>query len=227
MDSDNSTQDLNRRLRLLVEQALACPPDSPERRTVLTEVVRLVMLSKRLWRESTSYYPDALQEMWVYCFQNIDHPEYGYDPEVCTVITWLDDRLKKNLQRYHYRKRQQGKRYLTPFQLEEGKVVDPIDTLVAPTDARTALSLWNAVLTWVQEDPEQILRKRSCSLYPHINAQTLLLRHLLSPGKHSWSDIATELGAPKDYLAKWYNRHCISLLREWGRANKYLDENAD
>ena len=224
MDGGDPIQDLNQQLQMLVSRACAHPKGSHERQAAFAEIVRLVMGSGKLWRESTVYYPDALQEMWAYCFQDIDDPEKGYDPNLCSVITWLDDRLKKNLRRYRALKRRQQKRYLFPFQADSGQVVDPIETVIAPADSHTALKIWGHLIAWVRADPEHRLRDRVCMRYPQINAQVLLLRRL-PPNEQSWDDIAAEFSADKKYIAQWYSRYCNAFLREWGRIQGYLDDN--
>lgn len=226
MDGGDPIQDLNQQLQGLIMRACAHSLGSPERQAAFAEMVRLVMRSGKLWRESTAYYPDALQEMWEYCFQHVDDPEKGYDPAVCTVTTWLDDRLKKNLRRYRDRKYRQQKRHLSPFRSDDGQFVDPVATLVSPTDSQTALRIWSHLMAWVQQDPDQVLRNRVCMRYPQISAQTLLLRRL-PPDEQSWDDIAAEFQADKKYIAQWYSRYCNSLLREWGRTQGYLDSDND
>lgn len=219
---NSASRDLDRQLQQLIIQICACPVGSADRQSAFSEVVRLVMRSRKLWRESTPYYPDALQEMWEYCFQNIDHPENGYNPGVCGVVTWLDDRLKKILRRYRDRARRQRTRQAFSTQLQDGQILDPVDRLVAPPDPQSALDLWIRLLDWVKSDPEQILSSRVCLRYPHINAQILLLRRL-PPDEQSWSVIATDLSADKTYIAQWYSRYCNVLLRTWGKSQGYLN----
>ncbi|MEM1307976.1 MAG: sigma-70 family RNA polymerase sigma factor [Cyanobacteria bacterium P01_D01_bin.71] len=226
MDSDDLSQALHQQLKQLVEMACNSPVGSPERQVAFAEIVRLVMRSGKLWRESTVYYPDCLQEMWEYCFRYIDDPELGYDPSVCTVTTWLDDRLKKNLRRYRDRKSRQRKRYISAMPTEAGQVVDPVDTLVSPADVYPALKMWSSLIRWVQADPEQTLRSRKCLRYPQITAQVLLLKRL-PPNEQSWDEIAAEFSADKTYISQWYSRYCNALLREWGRAEGHLDDSSD
>ena len=75
------------RLCLLIAQARSYSLTSMERRQKFTEIYRLTTKSRKLWRENTPYYEDALQEMWEYCYRHLEE----YDPSVKGVITWLDD----------------------------------------------------------------------------------------------------------------------------------------
>ncbi|MEO1390306.1 MAG: sigma-70 family RNA polymerase sigma factor [Cyanobacteria bacterium J06634_6] len=220
MAGGSSAHELNQRLQALVAEACTHELGSVQRQAAFAQIVTLVMRSGKLWCESTPYYADALQEMWRYSFEYIDHPEDGYKPDVCRVTTWLDDRLKKTLRRYRDRKGRQNERHLSPLQTAGG-LVDPIDQLVAPADPHSALRLWSRLLSWVQEDPDETLRSRICKQYPHISAQCLLMRRL-PPDERSWDDISAEFSADKKYIAQWYSRYCNPLLRQWGKAQGYL-----
>lgn len=198
------------------------PPGSHQRQVIFGKIVRLVMQSGKLWRESTPYYPDALQEMWEYCLLNLDDPQNGYRPDVCEVITWLDDRLKKILRRHRDRKHRQLNRQAFPKRFDNGQVFDPIESLISPPDSQPALNMWTELLDWITQDPERQLRSRTCPKYPQINAQQLLL-HRLPPNQKSWDSIAQATGANKTYIAQWYSRHCNSFLRNWAMEKGYLD----
>ena len=223
---DRVVHQLDIKLRHLVTEACRHPIGSPKRQAAFSEIFRLVMCSKKLWRESTPYYADALQEMWEYCFLKVDDPEDGYQPDVCRVTTWLDNRLKKILRRYRDRSRRQLNRHAFAVQFEDGQVLDPVDNLMAPPDSQYALDMLTHLLSWVTEDPDEVLRSRVCAKYPNVNAQTLLLRRL-PPMEQSWGDIAVALGADKTYIAQWYSRYCNPFLRDWGRANGYIDQQSD
>ena len=222
VSSERTGHQLDIRLRHLVAEACRHPVGSPQRQSIFSEIFRLVMQSKKLWRESSPYYADALQEMWEYCFLKVDDPEDGYQPNVCRVTTWLDNRLKKILRRYRDRSRRQLNRYAFTIQFDDGQLLDPVDSLMAPPDSQFALDMLTHLLNWVTEDPDEILRSRACAKYPHVNAQVLLLRRL-PPMEQSWTDIAVELDADKTYIAQWYSRYCNPFLRDWGRANGYVD----
>ncbi len=219
---ENTSCQLDIKLRQLVIDACSYPVGSPERQSAFSEIFRLVTQSKKLWRESSPYYADALQEMWEHCFLSVDDPEDGYKPDVCRVTTWLDNRLKKILRRYRDRSRRQLNRHVFSVQFDDGHIRNPVDSLMAPPDSQLAIDMLAHLLEWVSEDPDQILRNRVCAKYPKINAQVLLLRRL-PPGEQSWTDIASELDADKTYIAQWYSRYCNPFLRDWGRTNGYID----
>ncbi|MEB3180284.1 MAG: sigma-70 family RNA polymerase sigma factor [Nostocaceae cyanobacterium] len=215
--------ELDKYLRQLVAQACAAPPGSVERQQILQEIHQRVMRSGRLWQKEKSkpYYADALQDMWEYCFQHLDE----YDPQINEFITWLNDRFGNNLRSYGDRTYRQRNRQAPLFQTEDGQIVHPIDGLVAPPDIQPVLEIWNAILAWVESDPEGILHNTCFKNRPEINAQVLLLQQL-SPQKVSWDTIAARFNlSPKDarYLPQWYSRHCNRLLRQFGKDRGYID----
>ena len=214
----NPTDD---KLCQLIHLALSLPPSSPERQAQLNKIYCLVMRSGKLWRGYSfqrQYYGDALQEMWEHCLSNLD----SYQPEISGVITWLNDHLKRILQKYAARHRREFARRAYGIQTEQG-ICDPIDTLQASPDPQLGLDMLSELLEWVQTDPDGQLHRRVCKRYAHVHAQTLLLRRL-PPKTRSWEQIANELNADKTYLAQWYARHCYPLLRQWAHNRGYLTE---
>lgn len=71
-----STSFLNQRLCQLIAEACIYPPKSFEYRAKCTEIYTLVMESKKLYppkrKDNREYYNDALHEMWVDCFNNLE-----------------------------------------------------------------------------------------------------------------------------------------------------------
>jgi hypothetical protein len=55
--------DLDRQLRELVERACSHPPGNAVRQKCLTQIIRTI--DRKLWRESTTGYEDALQQTWL------------------------------------------------------------------------------------------------------------------------------------------------------------------
>ncbi len=212
---------LNEKLRQLIAEACSHTAKSLERQQKLNQVYRLVMKSGKLWKESTPYYNDALQQMWEYCCQ---HPE-EYDPNLKQVITWLDDELKKRLRRYRYAQKKQRERQLTALSTESGKVTDPVDNLKARPDIQPVLDIWSKTLNWVQTDPEGVLHSTCFRKRPEVNCQALFLGRF--PTETPWNKIAERFeltpAEAKD-LPKWYNRRCLPFLRKFGADRGYIEE---
>ncbi len=213
--------ELNLELRKLIATACEYPPQSLERQQVLAKVHLLVMKSGKLWKEHTSYYNDALQEMWEYCCQ---HPE-EYNPDIKGPIVWLDDELKKRLRRMRDGKNRQLRRFLIAKPTQEGVTNNPVDDIASP-DIQPAMEIWRKTILWVQQDPDKKLRSICFRKRPEINAQALILRRL-PPDTPSWQTIAAEFNLnPKETqdLPKFYNRKCLPLLREFGLSQGYIEQ---
>ncbi|MBE9032555.1 sigma-70 family RNA polymerase sigma factor [filamentous cyanobacterium LEGE 11480] len=211
--------ELNQTLKDLVAEACRYPVGNPKRQRLYTQIYRLVTKSRKLWRDSNPYYGDALQEMWEYCFRNLEE----YDPNISQVTTWMDNRLKKRL-RYHRDVTQRNRqRKQQPIATSEG-MFDPVDRLAAHSDTQPSLDIWAQTAAWVKSDPEEVLRNTCFRKRPEINAQVVILKRL--PPDTPWKDIASELQlsvAESKDLPKWYNRHCMTLLKKFARQQGYIE----
>lgn len=216
--------ELDKTLRTLIAEACKRPPRSLERRQKLSEVHRIVMKSGKLWREYTPYYNDALQEMWEFCCKN---PEQ-YDPSVKSVITWLDDYLKKRLRNLRDARYRQKNREIAALATESGETTDAIAHLPAHPDIQPVLEIWEKTLDWVQADPDNVLCCTFFREYGEINCQALILRRF--PSETPWATIAEEFNLTpsesKD-LPKVYNRKCLPLLRKFAMSQGYVEEKDD
>ena len=214
--------ELDLKLRELIATALLYPSQSSERQQVLAQVHLLVMKSGKLWREHTSYYNDALQEMWEYCCEHLEE----YNPDIKGPIVWLDDELKKRLRRMRDGKYSQQRRFFTIKQTEQGVTNNPIDDIASSPDIQPAIEIWEKTIQWVEEDPDRQLRSICFRKRPEINAQALILRRI-PPDTLAWKTIAAEfklnLQETKD-LPKFYHRKCLPLLRQFGLSQGYIEQ---
>ncbi len=208
-------------LRQLVAEACSYPSESVERRQKLNQIIRRVMRSGKLWRESTDYYNDALQETWEYFCQHLEE----YDPQRASVITWLDNYLKRRLRSLRERQYRQQNRKLTPF-VSDQDPTDPLDQVSARPDIQPVLDIWDKTSEWVVCDPDEVLRETCFRNCPDINCQVLFLKRF--PSETPWKSIAAEFDLTtteaKD-LPKFYNRKCLPLLRKFGISQGYIDPN--
>jgi hypothetical protein len=207
--------DLNSKLRQLVTEACQHPPGSPQRQRRLTQVIRLV--SPKLWRESVADYADAVQQTWVYFCKNIC---LTYDPTLGSVPTWLNAYLKRRLQDFYLNTQTRRQREISSWQDRDGEVVDVIDT-VADRDRSildAEIPLWEKVREWAETNPE--LQRIHIEGHPEITAQVLILRRLLSETK--WKDLAEEFGVKVPTLSAFYQRQCMTRLRNFGEAEGYM-----
>lgn len=210
--------DLNLELKQLV--AKTCKTSGLERQQALAELYILVTKSRKLLRKNTSYYQDALQETWEYI---CTYPE-EYQPNLHQVITWINDELKKKLNKHKMRSQRQNKRHLNPWQTTEGEVLDPIDNLVSPKDIEPVLHMWETIREWVRLDPDGILSSIYFRKYPHINARSVIEKRLPF-NVDDWKNITRQWNLnPKEAqdLPKFYSRKCKPLLIQFAKTQGYI-----
>jgi hypothetical protein len=213
---------LDQQLRDLVAQACEHPPGSPQRQKLLTQIIRLT--AGRLWRESTPYYPDALQQTWLYFCRNLCEGLTGqtYDPTYGSVVTWLNAYLKRRLQDF-YLQYHREKAIAAPPQLRyshssgSGEVIDPIDNLAAAPQAPPILE---NVEMWVKTDIDGDLRRTHIKGRPDVTCQVLILKRL--PPEVSWKDLSEEFGLPIPTLSSFYQRQCLPRLRKFAELEGLL-----
>ncbi len=213
---------LEERLHQLVIEACSHRVGSAERQRNLTKIIRLI--NNKLWRESTPYYQDALQQTWVYFCQNICEGNTGepYNPNRGSVLTWLNFYLKRRLQDFYIDDKKQQARTATNRigDLGAGETnltTDPLENLPADPDVPPLLE---EVRAWVEADPEGELSRTYITNHPEVTAKILILRRL--PPEASWKNLAAELGLSVSTLSSFYQRQCLPRLRKFGESEGYL-----
>ncbi|MDX2211943.1 MAG: hypothetical protein SFY66_01520 [Oculatellaceae cyanobacterium bins.114] len=214
-------ENLEEQIRQWVIEACKHPSGSPTRQRYLTKVIRYT--THKLWRESSPYYQDALQQTWVYFCQNVCERGTGerYDPDRSSVTTWLNSYLKRRLQDFFIDTQKQQARKATGLaQLSRSgnhDLLDPLDTVAAEPDVPPIL---DEVRTWVETDATEELRRVCIEGHPAVNCQLLILRRL--PPETSWKDLASEFGLSVSTLSSFYQRQCLPRLRKFGESEGYL-----
>lgn len=208
---------LEERLDSLVTEACKHPPGSAARQRNLTRIIRLI--GPKLWREHTPYYPDALQQTWVYFCQNICEGKTGraYDPERGTIVTWLNFYLKKRLHDFYTDARKREKTIATPKSDDSTESPDPLENIASEPDVPPLLE---QVKQWVEEDADGQLSCIHIANRPEVTAKVLILRRL--PPETSWKDLATEFNLSVSTLSSFYQRQCLPRLRKFGESEGYL-----
>ena len=210
------------KLRCLVIEACRHRPGSAERQKSLTRIIRLT--SKKLWKENTQHYQDALQQTWVYFCQNICEGKTTepYDPTKGSVATWLNAYLRRRLQDFYIDEQKQQvrtapKRIQTARSGEAGETLDPVDNLEASPDIPPLLE---DVRRWAQTDLNGELSRIHLEGYPRVTCQVLILRRL--PPEASWKTLAAEFGPSVSTLSSFYQRQCMPRLRKFGESEGYI-----
>ncbi|MBD2440085.1 sigma-70 family RNA polymerase sigma factor [Nostoc sp. FACHB-110] len=214
--------ELDEELRNLVIQACGYPPGSPQRQKLLTQIIRLT--SGRLWRESTPYYQDALQQTWLYFCRNICDGLTGqtYDPTHGTVITWLNAYLKRRLQDF-YLNQHREQAITVPLIARQSRLsgdsemINPVENLPATPQAPPILE---NVELWVKTDADGELRNTYIKGRPDVNCQILILKRL--PPEVSWKELSEEFGLPVPTLSSFYQRQCVPRLRKFAESEGIL-----
>lgn len=214
--------EFDEQLRHLVTQACGNPPGSPQRQKLLTQIIRLS--AKKLWRESTPYYQDALQQTWLYFCRNICEGLTGqkYDPTYGSVITWLNAYLKRRLQDFYLN---QNKEQATtvPMRVRQSKsgdssdLIDPVENLAATPETPPILE---ELEMWVKTDPTGELRSTCIKGRPDVNCQVLILKRL--PPEASWKELSEEFKLAIPTLSSFYQRQCLPRLRKFAESEGML-----
>ena len=214
--------ELDEQLRNLVAQACEYPRGSQERQKLLTQIIRLT--ASRLWKESTSYYQDALQQTWLYFCRNICEASTGqaYDPSYGSVVTWLNAYLKHRLQDF-YLNQQREQVIKVPLKVlqsgsgDNSDTIDPVENLAATPQAPPILE---NVRMWVEADTQGELRGTYVKGRPDVNCQILILKRL--PPEASWKELSEQFGLPIPTLSSFYQRQCLPRLRKFAEFEGYL-----
>lgn len=212
---------LDQALKNLIQEALAFPATSHQRQKRLERIYTLVMQSKKLWRDSSPFYADAVNDMWHECLTNLE----DYDPSLQQVTTWLNDSLRRALRRYKDRHQRDLKRHRTQVIDAEGQETRIVEILPSRPDAvEVEKAILAPVLQWVETDADGKLRSCIFRKRPEINAQAIILRRI-PPQCQDWPAIWAEFklsGKEARALPGWYHRSCKPFLREFGENSGLL-----
>lgn len=212
--------EIEERLRLLVAETCR-HNDNTKRQQGLTQIVRLIVKSGKLWQEKTPYYEDALQQTWLYFCRNLCEAATGdkYDPNRSSVITWLNAYLRRRLQDLRIQAQTQMQQTNTVRLHEVDEVNDIIETLEAPPDIPPILE---TTRQWIETDPNGELCRTHIQGHPEVNCQMLLLERL--PPETSWEDLAEQFDVSVSTLNSFYRRQCLPRLRKFGESQGYIED---
>lgn len=206
-----------KQLKQLVKETCRHPVGSPQRQKGLTQLVRII--SRQLWHSSAAYYPDALQQTWIYFCRNLCEATTtrAYDPDIANPITWLNAYLRRRLQDFQIAENRQLATTVSPASLRtEDGLLDPIDRLPAPPDIPPWL---DQVRDWAEADPTDELKSICITGYPQVTAQLLILKRL--PPETSWKTLSADYGISIGTLSSFYQRQCLKRLRAFGQSQGY------
>lgn len=205
------------RLKQLIRETCQHPKGSPQRQKGLTELIRL--LTRQLWHTSAAYYPDALQQTWIYFCRNLCEATTGrvYDSEMATPVTWLNAYLKRRLQDFQIAENRDRATTISAssFTRREDNPLDPLDRLPAKPDIPPWLE---QIKAWAESSRD--LDEIHVSKHPKVTAKALILKRL--PPETPWKTLSAEYGISVGTLSSFYQRQCLSKLRAYGKAQGYF-----
>lgn len=212
-------EQLEAKIREVVKLTCQHNYNSIERQQGLTQIVRMIVKSGKLWKDNSLYYEDALQKTWLYFCRNLCEAKTGekYDPNRSSVITWLNAYLRRRLQDFREEEYETRTRTASSKTLEEGEAIDLIAALPAPPDIPPILEM---TINWVKTDTDGELRHVHIQGHPRVNCQVLILRRL--PPETSWEKLSEEYGISISTLTSFYRRQCLPRLRKFGEQQGYL-----
>jgi hypothetical protein len=205
-------------IQQLITETCQHPKGSLQRQRGLTHLIR--KLAGQLWHSSADYYADALQQTWIYFCRNLCEATTGraYDPTVASPVTWLNAYLKRRLQdgqiEENRRRATTVSQSSSPYDGEDGPL-DPIARLPAPPDVPPWL---DQVKAWAQNNED--LETLHVSKHPNVTARVLILKRL--PPETPWKTLSEEYGISVGTLSSFYQRQCLSKLRDYGKSQGYL-----
>jgi hypothetical protein len=211
--------ELEERLHRLVTETCRYLPGSSKRQRGLTQIVRLIIKSGKLWKDNAPYYEDALQQTWLYLCRNLCENVTGdkYSPDRGTIITWLNGYLRWRLQDCRIQEQTRQAQTASGQRLGLDRTIDPVETLEASPDIPPILE---ATRQWAETDLDGELRCSHIQGHPELTCQVLILRRL--PPETSWKALAAEYNLSISTLSSFYQRQCIPRLRNFGKSERYL-----
>ncbi|MGL5065168.1 MAG: sigma-70 family RNA polymerase sigma factor [Microcoleus sp.] len=226
-DTNNQESNLSQQLKQLVVEACSHPPKSLMRRQKLSEIVRLIVKSGKLWQENTPHYHDALQQTWMYFCRNVCVCEENtttkvFDPNRASVITWLDKYLKMRLHDFCIEITEENARRNFNLIVEDSAEINPINNVEnPPTHSDSPLDILEETKQWAITDPDGELTSVHIKERPDVTCQILILKRL--PPEASWKNIADEFKLPPATAPNFYKRECLPRLRNFAKKQGYLE----
>lgn len=210
--------ELNYRLVALVQQVCRHAPRSEARQRSLTQLIRLITQSGQLWRDRSLGYADALQQTWLYVCQNLCEATTAppYDQELSSLLTWINNYLRGQLQLYQQRQQRDRQRYRSIDALDADY---PLDELLIDAPLVEATLLMFALKDWLSDDPSGELSRTRLKEYPQVSCQFLIQRRLQDGA--SWEELSQESGISISTLSSFYERQCRPRLIQFARTHGY------
>jgi hypothetical protein len=142
-----------------------------------------------------------------------------YDPDRASLITWLDNYLRRRLQDIEISKFKELSITISSVKRgKDGELIDIIDSIPASPDIPPMLQ---DLRTWAEIDADGTLQSTHIKGHPNVNCQLLILRRL--PPETSWDNLSKELAIAIPTLSAFYQRKCIPKLHNFCESEGYIN----
>jgi DNA-directed RNA polymerase specialized sigma24 family protein len=196
-NSQDNSQDIA--LQKLAIAAQDCSLSSREQGAALSQLIRLITESNRLFphhrsRFTSRYdeiFEEACQDLFVYLSKNIQR----YDPQKATVITWVNNLMKRRFI-WDASRKILGKLTVEPLDWSE---LDNQASYVSETDSLSSL-LKECLLN----DPDNLFEQECVKNCPEASFKAIAERYLAGV---SWREMSTEFQIPVPTLSSFFQRN--------------------
>lgn len=205
---------LDSQLKQLAALVKQYPANSRGRNQMATRLLMMIEQSGKLFCPRKKSYPpevydEALQEVRLYIFRSLD----SYDPDKAQMMTWVNRKLdyafKDSIRRHLARQDNQVSLSQTLYG-DETDTNKTVEDNLAVSDTQPLLS--EQIRQIIEDDPEDIFKKKHLRGRPEINFQTISLRMFAG---YSRRDIAEEWGIQEQSLYSFYARSCKSFREKF------------
>jgi DNA-directed RNA polymerase specialized sigma24 family protein len=208
-------EDLDQRLQQYAKEIQQYPPQSLHRRLMLNRLAHEILKSGRLGRPqkqlwSASLYEDlyneALQKTLLEICEKIDN----YNPDY-PVLAWVNFRLNFQFIDVVNDYRKQGITQVPKSdkteQIAHLPSLDDLDNFISIEETQSNAQL---LQQFIEEDPENLLRKQKLRELPQITFQFLVWARFVEG--QTWLEIATNFNVSAQTLCSFFNRQLKELM---------------
>jgi hypothetical protein len=206
---------VDQQLQQRAEETQRCLPQSFQRQLALNRLVNEILKSGRIGHPQRNLWPsglyedlynEALQRTLLEVCQKID----GYNPDY-PVMAWVNFRLNYQLINVVNDYRKQGMTQVPKSGgTEQITSLPSLDDLNISAPAEDTFSNDRLLRQFLEEDPENFLRKQHLRNRPEVTFQLLVLAKFVE-GK-TWTELAVDLEVSVQTLCSFFNRQLKELM---------------
>ncbi len=196
--------ELDEHLKQLSKEAQQFSPYSRERQIALNKLLSLIIKSGKIISPYSGQlkglhedvYAEALQNLFIYICTRIE----DYNPDRGEVLTWVNFLFKNRFLREAYMSTTTANKTRKKI---ETISINSLDCELVDTKYQSNNSLFDEVVEYVKNDPENIFRKTYLANHPDVNFQVLAIKKIDGA---SWKELAEEYKIQIATLSSFYQR---------------------